>query len=442
MEWWILLVIIFGAALFLLGVGMPVSFAFIAVNMLGAFILQGGDRAFHTLTLSMYSSVSTFTLLPVPLFVLMGEILWHSRIGFRAIDVLDKNLGKVPGRLSILTVLSGTVFAALSGSTMANTALLGTMLLPEMDKRGYHRSMSMGPIMASGGLAMIIPPSALAVILATIGKLSIGKILIASVLPGIILAVLYIGYIVIRCRMNPEMAPAYLAARVPILERVVGLVVYIAPLGIIIFLVSGVIVIGVATPTEAAALGCLGSALIAAAYGALSWEVVKKAVTGTVYISVMMLAILVGALGFSQLLAYSGASRGLLEAVTNLPIAPILLIVAMQLIVLVLGCFMEQIAIMMITLPIFIPLVLKLGYDPIWFGVMMLINLDLALLTPPFGLLLFIMKGVAPPGTTMREIYMAGLPFVVLDIVAIALILVFPELVHGVVDWAYPKGGG
>ncbi len=441
MEWWVLLIIIFAGAMALLATGLPVAFSFILVAVAGVVILQGGGAAFNTMIVSMHATAASFTLLPIPLFILMGEILWQTKIATIALDAVDKMLGRVPGRLNVLTVVSGAGFAALSGSSMANTALLGTMLLPEMDKRGYHRSMSMGPIMASGGLAMIIPPSALAVILATIGKLSIGKILIASVLPGFILAALYIGYIVIRCRMNPEMAPAYLAARVPILERVVGLIVYIAPLGIIIFLVTGVIVIGVATPTEAAALGCLGSALIAAAYGSLTWDVIKKAVTGTVYISVMMLAILVGALGFSQLLAYSGASRGLLEAVTNLPIAPILLIVAMQLIVMVLGCFMEQIAIMMITLPIFIPLVLKLGYDPIWFGVMMLINLDMALLTPPFGLLLFIMKGVAPPGTTMRQIYMAGLPFVVLDVIAIALILVFPDIVHGAVDWAYPKGG-
>jgi len=423
----------------LLALGMPVAFAFIIINMLGVLVLQGGGRSFHTLTLSMFSSVSTFTLLPVPLFILMGEVLWHSRVAFKAIDVLDKLLGRLPGRLSVLTVLSGTIFSSLSGSTMANTAVLGTMLLPDMERRGYRRPMSIGPILASGGLAMLVPPSALAVILASIAKLSIGRILIAALVPGLIMAFLYMSYILVRCKLQPELTPAYEVQRVGLRERLEGIVRYLLPLGLIIFLVTGVIVLGVATPTEAAALGCLGSFMLAAVYRALSWEVIKKAVGGTVYISVMMMAILVGALGFSQLLAYSGASRGLLEAVIALPIAPILVIVAMQAIVLVLGTFMEQIAIMMITLPIYIPIVKSFGFDPIWFGVLMLINLQMALTTPPFGLLLFVMKGVAPPDTTMRQIYMAGIPFLACDLVVLIIVMIYPDSISWLVDWVYAK---
>ncbi len=375
MEWWLILLVIFGGAMLLLAAGMPVVFAFIVVNMMGVLVLQSSVRGFHTLTLSMFSSVSTFTLLPVPLFVLMGEVLWHSRVAFKAIDVLDKLLGRVPGRLSVLTVLSGTLFSSLSGSTMATTAVLGTMLLPDMERRGYRRSMSIGPILASGGLAMMVPPSALAVILASIAKLSIGRILVAAVIPGLIMAALYLTYILVRCKAQPELTPAYEVQRVALRERLEGVIRYLLPLGLIVFLVTGVIVLGVATPTEAAALGCLGSFILAAAYRSLTWDVIQKAVTETVHISVMMLAILVGALGFSQLLAYSGASSGLLAAVVALPIAPILLIISMQVIVLLLGTFMEQIAIMMVTLPIYIPVVKSLGYDLIWFGVLMLINL-------------------------------------------------------------------
>ncbi|MDA0261393.1 MAG: TRAP transporter large permease subunit [Proteobacteria bacterium] len=439
MEWYFVLIIIFAGAILLLAVGMPVAFAFIIVNMVGVLVLQGGGRGFHTLTLSMFSSVSTFTLLPVPLFVLMGEILWHSQVAFRAIDVLDKLLGRMPGRLSILTVLSGTLFSSLSGSTMANTAVLGTMLLPDMERRGYKRPMSIGPIIASGGLAMMVPPSALAVILAAIAKLSIGKILIAALIPGVIMAVLYLLYIVVRCWLQPSLTPAYEVVRTPWREQLIGGVRYLLPLALIVFLVTGLIVLGVATPTESAALGCLGAFLLAAAYRALNWTVIKKAVEGTVYISVMMLAILVGALGFSQLLAYSGASRGLLEAVIALPIEPIVLIILMQVIVLFLGMFMEQIAIMMITLPIYIPIVKQLGYDPIWFGVLMLVNLEMALTTPPFGLLLFVMKGVAPPDTTMREIYLAGLPFLACDLVAMIVLLVAPESVSWILDLVFSK---
>ena len=439
MEWWWLFIIIVGSILLILATGMPVAFAFIIVNLMGVLILQGGGRAFHSLTLSMYSSVSTFTILPVPLFILMGEILWHSRVAFRAIDVLDKLLGRLPGRLSILTVLSGTVFSSLSGSTMATTAVLGTMLLPEMEKRGYKRPMSIGPILASGGLAMIVPPSALAVILAAIGKLSIGRLLVAALIPGFIMAVLYVTYIIIRCKLQPELTPAYEIQKVTLREQIIGVFRYLLPLGFIIFLVTGVIVIGIATPTEAAALGCLGSFVLAAAYRSLNWDIIVNSLTGTVHITVMSLAIIAGALGFSQILAYSGATQGLLATVIALPVSPIVLIIFMQLIVLVLGTFIEQISIMLITLPIYIPIVQALGFDVIWFGVLMLINLQMALTTPPFGMLLFVMKGVAPANTTMREIYMSAIPFLLCDTVAMALVLIFPEITDFLQDMVYTK---
>ena len=358
---------------------------------------------------------------------------------FRAIDVLDKLLGRLPGRLSILTVLSGTVFSSLSGSTMATTAVLGTMLLPEMEKRGYKRPMSIGPILASGGLAMIVPPSALAVILAAIGKLSIGRLLVAALIPGFIMAVLYVTYIIIRCKLQPELTPAYEIQKVTLREQIIGVFRYLLPLGFIIFLVTGVIVIGIATPTEAAALGCLGSFVLAAAYRSLNWDIIVNSLTGTVHITVMSLAIIAGALGFSQILAYSGATQGLLATVIALPVSPIVLIIFMQLIVLVLGTFIEQISIMLITLPIYIPIVQALGFDVIWFGVLMLINLQMALTTPPFGMLLFVMKGVAPANTTMREIYMSAIPFLLCDTVAMALVLIFPEITDFLQDMVYTK---
>ncbi len=426
-DWWIPLLVIFGGAMFLLLKGIPVAFAFVIVNMLGVLVLQGGGAAFNTFTASMYASVTSFTLLPIPLFILMGEILWHSKVAFRAIDALDQLLGRLPGRLSILTVASGTVFSSLSGSTMANTALLGTMLLPDMQRRGYKAPMSIGPIIASGGLAMIVPPSSLAVILAAIGKLSVGRLLVAALIPGLIMALLYVAYIVIRCRLQPQLTPSYDVERVPLRERLKGVALYLLPLGVIVFLVTGVIVIGVATPTEAAAMGCMGSFVVALAYGGLTRDVVIKSVTGTVRITVMMFAILIGAIGFSQIMAFSGATRGLLQAVGGLDIHPLLLIVCMQLIVLMLGTFMEQVSIMLITLPLYIPIVKLLGYDPIWFGVLMLINLEMALTTPPFGMLLFVMKGVAPPETKLKAIYLAGLPFLICDLIALVVVLLVPE---------------
>lgn len=431
MVWWEPFIYIFGGLSVLVAIGMPVAFAFILVNIVGIIVLQGFGRPLEQLALSMYSSVSSFTLAPIPLFVLMGELLWHSRVAFRALDVLEKFLGRVPGRLSVLTIGTGTIFSSLSGSTMANTAMLGSMLLPEMERRGYHRAMSIGPILASGGLAMMIPPSALAVILASLGGLSIGRLLIGAMLPGLMMAVGYIGYVVFRCMLQPGLTPPYDVTPAPWGERLAALLRNLLPLALIVFLVTGLIVLGVATPTESAALGCLGTILVVAGYGALSRDVIRRSLLGTLRIAGMMMAILVGATGFSQILAFSGATRGLLGWITDLSVAPLTVVVMFMLAILVLGMFMEQIAIMLITLPIMLPVVTALGFDPIWFGILMLINLQMALTTPPFGFLLFVMKGVAPPDVSMRDIYLSCLPFLAVDATVLTLLLIYP----GIVTW-------
>ena len=427
MEWWLILTIIFGSLILLLALGVPVAFAFLIINLAGAAILQGGTGGFQQLIHSIYGSVTSFSLLPIPLFVLMGEILWQTNIAARALTALDKLLGRVPGRLSMLTVLSGTIFAALSGSTIANTAMLGSLLLPDLKKRGYADDLSMGAIMASGALAMLIPPSALAVIFAVIAKISIGKVLIALIAPGLLLAALYAVYIMVRAKLDPAAAPSYDVKPASAREQLMGLVLYVAPLSFIVFMVIGVMFIGVATPTEAAAFGCVGSIALAAAYRDLTWKRFRDSIEGTLRISAMMLVIMACAIGFSQLLAYSGGSRGLLEYVMSFDASPIMLLILMQLILLVLGCFMEQIAIMLITLPIFMPIIKAAGIDPIWFAVVCLINLEVALLTPPFGLLLFVMKGAAP-SVKMQQVYMAALPFIIIDILVIGLLIAFPGI--------------
>lgn len=430
MEWWLVLVVIFASLILLLSAGLPVAFAFLLINIAGAEILMGGGRAFQQLVHSIYGSVTSFSLLPIPLFVFMGEILWQSEIAARALRAIDKVLGRLPGRLSLLTVSSGTVFSALSGSTIANTAMLGSLLLPELRRRGYAGDLSMGAIMASGALAMLIPPSALAVVFAAIAKISIGKVLVALIVPGLILATLYAVYIVGRAVRQPQSAPSYDVTQVTLREKLMGVALYVAPLSIIVFLVIGVIFLGVATPTEAAAFGCAGSVGLALAYRDLTWQRFLDAIKGTLKISVMMLTIMAAAIGFSQLLAYSGASRGLLEYAMSFDVSPIMLLILMQLVLLVLGCFMEQIAIMLITLPIFMPIIKVAGIDPIWFAVICLLNLELALMTPPFGLLLFVMQGAART-VRMQEIYRAALPFVAIDLIVICLLLAFPVLATG-----------
>ncbi len=428
MPWELLLLLILGGAVVLMLLGMPVAFCFMVVNIIGIFLLWGGANGLEQLTYSIADSVTTFTMMPVPLFILMGELIFLSGIASVLIEVLDKWLGRLPGRLSLLSVVTGTLFSTLTAVSMASVAMLGETLTPEMERRGYKKAMSIGPILAAGGLAHMIPPSDLGVILGAVGQISIGKILMAIIFPGLLLASLYTAYIIIRCWVQPSVAPAYEVSPTPLSEKVVTTARYVLPTAIIIFLVIGLIFLGIVTPTEAAASGALGAFVLTVLYKRLNWEVLKKSIAGTLRITVMVFMILVGSKAFSQFLAFSGATTGMVETALGLPLPPILIIVSMQIVILFMGCFMEVVSIFMITLPIFIPVVLALGFDTVWFAVLFLVNTEMALVTPPFGMSLFVMKGVAPPGTTMGEIFRAGLPFLGLMALAMALIIAFPQI--------------
>ena len=428
MEWQLVLLFIFGGLVILMATAMPVAICFMFINMVGMFVFFGGAAGLEQLIVSVYTSLTTFLLLPVALFIFMGELMFHSGIAPLLIETVDKWLGRLPGRLGLLAVSAGTTLSTLTGTSLASTAMLGAVLVPEMERQGYKKSMSLGPILGSGGLAMMIPPSALAVLCGAIGEISIGRILIAIIIPGLLMAILYAAYIIIRCWLQPSIAPAYDVIPTPLSEKLLATVKYILPLGFIVFLVIGVIFIGVATPSEAAATGAIGTCILAFVYRRLNLEIVKKATTSTLSITGMLFLIIAGARAFSQILSYSGASQGLGELATGLPVAPIVIVIAMQVIILFLGGFMDVVAIMMITLPIFVPVILTLGFDPVWFAVIFLLNIEMAGTSPPFGLGLFVMKGVAPPDTTMGDIYRAALPFLGCDLIAMALIIAFPEL--------------
>ena len=428
MDWWWTLALILGGLLAILATGLPVAFSFLVINLIGAYCLWGGLSGLEQLVDSIYSSVTMFSLLPVALFVLMGELLLHSKLALKAIDIVDSWLGRLPGRLSLVTLGAGTMFSCLSGSSMGTTAMLGSIMIPEMERRGYKPAISIGSCM-SGGLAMIIPPSALAVILASIAQVSVGKVLVGGLLPGLMLAGLYVLYIVGRCYLNPSIAPTYQPEPIPLRHKLAVSFKYLLPMSGVVFVVVGLIFLGVATPTESAAMGAMSVVILCAAYRRLTYEVLKKSVVGTLKIAVMMFAILTGSLAFSQLLAYTGATSGLVEFVSGLPLHSIFLMIAMQLVLLVLGTFMEQISIMMITLPIFMPLVKALGINEVLFVIIMLVNLEVAMKTPPFGFLLFVMRGVAPEKVSMGDIIRSTIPFVVIDVIAIALMMAFPIIV-------------
>lgn len=429
MEWWLILLLFCTILLVFLLLSMPVAFAFMLANFAMVIAVMGLKAGPYQMIVNMFDSLTIFTLAPIPLFILMGEMLFHSGMAFRALNAMSIILGKIPGRLSILANLSGAVFAALSGSPISNTAMLGSLLVPEMERRGYSKLLALGPIMAAGGVAMIIPPSTLSVLFGTFAQISIAKILIAGFIPGILLVISYITYIVGSCILNPELAPAYEVKETAFMEKAKSFVTGIFPLGVILFIVTGTIFIGVATPTEAAALGVVCSILLTILYGQFKMTLLKKVLLETIKLTVMTFMIIAGSTIFSQILSYTGAAREMVEAVVGLNLSPTIMLLAMMLVVFVLGMFIDQISIMMITIPLFMPIVNNVGFDPVWFATLMLINLEIALMTPPFGMLLFVMKGVVSKETKMITIYRSVIPFIICNILVIIILWIFPELV-------------
>lgn len=426
MEWYWSFLLLMGSFFGLIILGVPVVFAFFGVNVVFLTVLMG-DPGLELLIDSIYGSLSVFVLLPITLFILMGEVLFRSGVAMRVVDAVDKWLGRLPGRLALLAVGSGTLLSTLSGASIGTTAMLARTLSPAMEARGYSKTMSIGPLLGSGGLAIMIPPSALGVILAVIASVSVGKLLIAIIIPGLLLALLYVVYVVVACTINRSLAPDYQVTHTPLREKLWLTLKYVVPMSVIIFLVTGVLFLGVATPTEAAALGTAGAFALAASYGRLSWNITREALFSTLRISVMVLVILAGAQAFTQLLAYTGTTRNLAAWAGSLPIPAIWVVVMMHAVTLVLGGPIGGIPLIMMTIPVFLPVVKALGYDPIWFCVAMLLNVELAQITPPFGVLLYVVKDIVP-NTRMAQVVRAAMPIVLLHLAVMALIIALPPL--------------
>ncbi|MHB8984167.1 MAG: TRAP transporter large permease [Carboxydocellales bacterium] len=428
MEWWIIILLLFGSLTVVMATGLQVAFAFLLVDLVGMYLVIG-DTAPTQLITSIFDSLTKFTLTPIPLFILMGEVLFHSGLAKKVLDSLDALLGRLPGRLAVLSIVSGTIFASLSGSVVANTVLLGSLLLPEMLERRYNTRFAIGSVMASGSLTMMMPHSNLIIIFATIAMIPVGSLLIAGLLPGLLTAFLYFVYTVGRCIINPNLAPRPVEQNnTSIQEKLVIFLKDVFPLLLIIFATIAVIMFGVATPTEAAALGALCSVVLVASYGKLNMEIISTSAKNTVYISAMLLFILAGSAGFSQVLAFSGASQGLLDAVMELNLSPTMVIISMLLIIFFVAMFMEEAAIIMVTTPIFMPVIKAMHINPIWFGVLMLMMLEKGLITPPAGLLIYVAKGIAPEGVKTWDIWMATIPYVICILIAIVIVLLYPPI--------------
>ena len=472
MEWYLAFILLLGTVCTAMFLGLPVAFAFFAANVLGTALFINGDIGLVMMPMEFHNAIK-FTLAPIPLFLLMGEILLQTGVAFKAIGAIDRMISRVPGRLSVVSIVGGTIFSSLSGSTIANTAILGSVLLPDMIKRGYQPSIAMGPIMAVGGIAMLIPPSALAVLLASLAEQSVAQLLIAGIVPGVLMALLFFAYVVGRCVLNPELAPSYTPDESELDEpieiainlrgrtlwsaaysgphcrranRVLPFLLYILPLFIIFVVVVGSIFFKIAAPTEAAALGCL-AALAACIFFKLfkstitisgiegadfGWREIWKALIETAKVNIMILFIIAGSLVFSQALSNSGATDGLLQQVTAIDLTPLTVVLFMMAVLLFLGAFMDQVSMMLLTLPFFLlgsqSLQIVFNIDVVWLMVLMLITMEISLLTPPFGLLLYVMKGVAPFDVTLGQVVRSALPFIVIEVFVLSLLIIFPEL--------------
>jgi tripartite ATP-independent transporter DctM subunit len=429
MSWTFAAWLLLGGSTVLLFIGMPVALTFLAVNLVGAWLYMGGEVGLVQLARSSVSSVAAFALTPIPLFVLMGEVLFHTGLAHKVIEGIDRLITRVPGRLAVVAVVAGTVFSAISGSTIATTAMLGSLMLPVMLARGYHPTLATGPIMAIGAVDMLIPPSALTVLLGSLSGISISKLLLGGIVPGLILSLAFIAWIILRVRLSPALAPQEAqAVRYTGWDRWHLLVAYVLPTMSIFGVVVGALSAGWATPTECAALGAFATMVLAALYRRLSWQAVRSALMGTAGISGMILFIILGATTFAQLLSFSGASNGLVQLITGQGWSKEMIVVGMMAFLIFLGLFVDQVSMMMITLPIFMPIVSSLGIDPIWFGVMFLMCMQMGLLLPPHGLLLMTMRGVAPPEVRTSQIFKAVIPYVLMSLMLLVAIFFWPAI--------------
>lgn len=426
LDWVVNLSFFLGFLIIMMLSGIPVALGFLALNIIGLYIFMG-EVGLSLLATSAFTSIGQFTLIPIPLFILMGELLMRTGLAAKTVDAVDHWVGRIPGRLSLSAVGGGTLFGALSGASMASVAMLGSTLVPEMTKRSYKPTMSVGAILGGGGLAVLIPPSALGVLLGALAKVSIAELLLAGILPGLLLATLYFVYFIVRAKLQPELAPPYVAEKTRISVKLKALL-EVSPLFSLILVVTGSIFLGFATPSESAAMGVIATLILAACYRRLHWVAIIQAMKSTMTTTAMMMLVIVGSIGFSQLLALTGTTSSLVKSVGGLDVHPIVMVLIMQGMILLLGCFIDTISIMLVSIPVFMPIVAVMGIDPIWFSILVLIQLELAGITPPFGVLLFVMKGVQPH-LRISEIYTAAMPIVLLQFLLITILMIFPEIV-------------
>ncbi|GGE22820.1 TRAP transporter, DctM subunit [Gemmobacter megaterium] len=428
MDWFYSFAILISSILVLMGLGLPVAFAFFATNIMGLFLFFGGARGVTQMVANFSEAVTTYALAPLPMFLVMGSLFFRSGLGDRVIHALDLAIGNLRGRLSYVTLGSGSIFAALSGSSLANAGMMGTLMAPEMLKRNYKPHMAYGPILGAGSLAVIIPPSTLGVLLGSLAQIDVGALLIAGLLPGLVLVSMFCLLIWVQTTVDPEAAPQYPVPKASGWAKARAVAANILPMGFLIFCVVGTIIMGIATPTESAGLGCMGVIALLLVYRKFRWSVIWQSLDDAMKVTGMTFLIITASTTFSQIFAFSGASNGFISAVTGFDLGPYGALLMMVCVVLVLGMFMDQVSMMLITIPLFMPIANSFGFDPVWFGLILLLAYEIGFTTPPFGMLLYVALGSAPRGTTLRTMAVSAAPYVGLTLLLIVIVVAFPPL--------------
>ncbi|MFO0987283.1 MAG: TRAP transporter large permease subunit [Alphaproteobacteria bacterium] len=427
MTWWLALGIGLAFLLSLFALGVPIFVAFLIVNIAGVLAFFG-PAGFGLFANSIFTTATTTALVTAPLFVLMGELLFRSGAMEVVLNSLDRLIGRIRGRQYVLCILLSAILGALSGAAIAVAGMLGRSLLPAMLNRGYDRKLSAGTILGGASLDPVIPPSVLAIIIGTLADVSIAALLIAGIVPGLVLALLFLVYVLIRVWRDPSLAPEPARDEGPARGSKTMAVVRMAPAGLVFFMVIGLIMLGIATPSEAAATGALGALVVAALYRALRLAAIVEALKSAVNVAGQILLIMCSAVMFSQLLTFTGATTELTKIVTGLELGRPLMLLLMMALPFVLFMFLDQVALMLVIIPIYQPLLKILGFDAVWFWTLFLINAAAGALTPPFGYVLFALKSAAPE-LSMGEIFSASWPFVWLLVLGIAIFALFPPIV-------------
>jgi len=427
-------ILIFASMFLILSTGLPVVFVMGALATLGSIVFLGFDMTANLFT-SAFIGFTDDLLIACPLFLLMGSFLQFSGIADDAYDMFYKWMGGLRGGLAMASVIICTIFAAMAGVSGAATVSMGMIAIPSMIKRGYDRRMATGCITVAGVLGILIPPSDVMILYGVVTHVSVGKLFMGGIIPGVMLAIFYIILIAIRCWRNPELGPPLPPERRANWgEKLVSLRAMVLPI-ILILLVLGSIYLGVATPVEAAAVGAVGALLCAVAHRKFNWKLFKNAALFNLRLTAMIFWIYVAAVCFSNLYTVMGARDFIEEIVTGLNVAPLLIVAFMQFSIMIMGCLMDDAAIVLITCPIYVPIITALGFDPLWFGILFIVNMQIAYITPPYGFNLFYMRAVVtqlkdqiPEEITTVDIYRSVFPYIPLQILGLALVMVFPQL--------------